>query len=301
MKFSALLVLSLVTVAEGAMTAGGMLSVGLLSMTVGTVGASGRGVKRGAGGNATNVVGQRRRMEDEAEMELDAEEVEAGDDEVEEAEAEVAVNGGGRNGGAQRRVVVLRPRERGRARVMNMRLRNVCLPPVNVQQNAAAAGALMHLFGDAVKTSTGSMHRGILRGLAGSPLLKFFQNRAVELELEKQRAAATEAVDTWLESEREKFYTAMNRMDVPEYIIDDHWETTDENAGFLGLGQYLRARRLRLLEQDLEDWEAYMRYAFDNPDEVCGPRMDQGGRDGGPGGGPGMGGAGIGGGGGLVV
>ena len=93
----------------------------------------------------------------------------------------------------------------------------------------------------------------------------------------------------------------MNRMDVPEYIIDDHWETTDENAGFLGLGQNLRARRLRLLEQDLEDWEAYMRYAFDNPDEVCGPRMDQGGRDGGAGGGPGMGGAGLGGGGALAV
>ena len=274
MKFSAVLLLALAAVAEGAVHVRGMLSVGLLSMSVGAVGASGRGVKCEASGNATNVVVQRRRMEEEAEAEVVAKEEGAGEDDVDEAEAEVAVNGGGRNRGAQRRVVVLRPRERGRARVINMRLPNVCLPPVNVQQNATAAGALMHLFRDAVKTSTGSMHRGILRGLAGSPLLKFFQNRAMELELEKHRAAATEAVDAWLESEREKFYTAMNWMDVPEYIVDDHWETTDENAGFLGLGQYLRARRLRLLEQDLEDWEAYMRYAFNNPDEVCGPQMD---------------------------
>ena len=284
------------------------MTVGLVSVTMDVTEASGRGVKRSLGGNATDGGGRRRRLDEEEDDGVDGEdgeeEVEGGDEvEDEEPDAEVA-NGGTRNAGAQRRVVVIRPRDRpGRERVINMRLPNVCLPPTNLQPNAAAAGALMHLFGESVKTASGSMHRGILRGLAGSPLLKFFQNRAVELELEKRRTAAKASVDTWLETERERFYAAMNRMDIPKHIIDDHWETTDEDAGFLGLSEYLRARRLRHLEQDLEDWEDYMRYAFENPDEVCGPRMDQGGRDGGPGGGPGMGGAGVGGGGGgaLVV
>ena len=150
-------------------------------------------------------------MEEEAEAKVVADDVVAGDEKEDAEPAEVAVNGGLQNGGAQRHVVVVRPRERaGQEQVMNMRLLNVCLPPVNVQQNAAAAGTLMHLFGNAVKTSTGTMHHGILRGLAGSPLLKFSQNCVVELELEKRCASVTEAVDTWLETERERFYTAMN-------------------------------------------------------------------------------------------
>ena len=169
MKIGSVVVGSLSLVAAvGQMAMGGWLMGGTVWMaTLDVAGASGRGVKRNLGSNVTDGGVARRRLENDDEGESEAEAEGAGGEVV---HAEVDGGGEVRGGNAlanRRNAVVLRPRDRPRPRLMSMRLPDVCLPPANVQQGSAAdASSLMRLFGDSLKTGSGSMHRGILRGLA---------------------------------------------------------------------------------------------------------------------------------------
>ena len=133
-----------------------------------------KGVKRGwasGGGGEDERQAGRRRLESEGES--DEEAVEA-DEEEEEEEAD------GRR-------VVLRPREVGCERQINMRLPDVCIPAPPRGQggwtDSQRASALMNLFGDSLATTSGLMHKGILNGLQGSPLVKMFERQAVEMEV----------------------------------------------------------------------------------------------------------------------
>ena len=238
------------------------------------------GVKRGrasSGGAEDERGGGRRRLESDEESAGD-EEIEAGEDEDDEVDG---------------RRVVLRPRDIGRERQINMRLPDVCIPTAPRGQggwtDSQRASALMNLFGDRLATSAGSMHKGILNGLQGSPLVKLFERRAVEMEVARCRRQFALSRHVRLNRARQRFEQLMTtKMKASDDLVQEMWPL---------LRSYLNESWTAEFEEDLQDFEDYCQYAFDNPDEVCGPPGDGRGSRGG--GGPGAGG--LGGGGGLVV
>ena len=239
-----------------------------------------KGVKRGwasGGGGEDERQAGRRRLESEGES--DEEAVEA-DEEEEEEEAD------GRR-------VVLRPREVGHERQINMRLPDVCIPAPPRGQggwtDSQRASALMNLFGDSLTTTAGSMHKGILNGLQGSPLVKMFERQAVEMEVARCRRQFNLSQNVQLNRARQRFeHLLKTKMKASDEIVQEMWPL---------LRAYLNESWTAEFKEDLQDFEDYCQYAFDHPDEVCGNPMD--GRGNRHGGGPGAGG--LGGGGGLVA
>ena len=235
-----------------------------------------RGRSSGGGGDDERRTG-RRRLESDEESDGDAVETE---EEEEEDEAD------GRR-------VVLRPREVGRERQINMRLPDVCVPAPPRGQggwtDSQRASALMNLFGDSLATTSGSMHKGILNGLQGSPLVKMFERRAVEMEVARCRRQFIMSRNVRLNRARQRFeHLLKTKMKAADEIVQEMWPL---------LRAHLNESWTAEFEEDLQDFEDYCQYAFDHPDEVCGNPMD--GRGNRNGGGPGAGG--LGGGGGLVA
>ena len=80
-----------------------------------------------------------------------------------------------------------------RKRRINMNIPRVCKPFASSKRSMAQeAAAFMSQLGDSLFTTTGSMNRGILRGLevSQSSFLPFFQERALELELDMRKGQA---------------------------------------------------------------------------------------------------------------
>ena len=80
-----------------------------------------------------------------------------------------------------------------RKRRINMNVPRVCKPFATSKRSMAQeAAAFMSQLGDSLYTSSGSMNRGILRGLevSHSSFLPFFQERALNLELGMRKEQA---------------------------------------------------------------------------------------------------------------
>lgn len=162
----------------------------------------------------------------------------------------------------------------GRKRHVNMNLPSICKPPKPTKRARTArtqANALLKTLGNAIMNDSGTMHPGILDALQGTELLPTFQAKALELEIAKRRDDAQSVQSYELGQLKNRFTKTILEhptlgTKITEEEVDNAWNAIKDS---------IEERRFKEIEDDLNEVIRIGNYAFANPDEVCGPKIDK--------------------------